>query len=85
MENSKMMGLCSDCVCTPVCAIYCATGGVKSCVHYHPPLAEAHWVKECMNRIKCPICNRGYNTDVNNCGEFCTNCGSHLGNPKEAK
>jgi hypothetical protein len=80
--------MCNNCIHKPVCSIYRATGGVKSCEH-HKEERKGHWVATPVRKLNSK--GRAVNyCDIYHCSEcgtgqpivppytFCPNCGADM-------
>lgn len=69
--------MCDNCEHKPVCSIYRATGGVKSCEH-HKDERRGRWVELPMPRVmwkyRCDRCGCPQDYKHN----YCPNCGADM-------
>ena len=70
--------LCDNCAHAPICGKLIAMGPLNVCENYMKTPVRAMWIRECKNRLKCPCCNKGVNTDLSVGFKFCSYCGAEL-------
>ncbi len=76
-------GLCTRCVCKPLCAAYLATGGANKCNYFYEKKQPARWIEHewaeeveglLISNFECTACRNW----VRNKSKYCPNCGAEM-------